>query len=314
MIENFVSVFHELVHAIARAVHDPRPRRRVQDMAEGLLAGSRPATVTNCLRYWHREQCDWSGAYRLFSQVKWTVGELFAPIVREAVRLDGGDALAPVFSAQDDTLVRKTGHKIPGTALAKDPTGPKFRVNLVLGQRFLQTAVMVGGHHGTHPWRGIPVGFRHTPPLKARRNATEQEKKAVKEARKAHNQSVAAVEEIGWLRQQIDKCPGGRDRLLINSVDGSFANRTYLRNLPARTVAVARIRHNARLRSPLPLAERRGNRKYGAHLPTPGEILADPSTPYCELPVFVAGQVRVLKYKICSPVCWPHVTGDKPLT
>ena len=313
MSEMFISAFRGLLHLMTEAFPDPRPRRRVSELAEALLAGSRPATITNALRHQHREQEQWGASYKLFSYVKWLVRALFSPIAREAARMDGGGA-GPVFSAQDDTLIRKTGRTIPGTAYARDPRSPKFHVNLVLGQRFVQTSVMVGGHHDDHPWRGIPVGFRHTPPVKAGRKATDEEKAAVRETRKKQNLSTAAAEEIAWLREQIDMTPGGRDRLLINSVDGSYANKTYLTRIPDRTVAVARVRHNARLRAPLPLDQRRGNRKYGAELPTPGELLADPTVEWKQVQVFVAGELRTLKYKTIAPVCWPHVTHDKPLT
>jgi hypothetical protein len=113
-----------------------------------------------------------------------------------------------------------------------------------------------------HPDPSIPVSFLHTPPLKAPPRSSEQVKKQIKEARRKYTQSHAALGELLALRQRLDRL-GPRDRLLLNSVDGSFAaNKNYLRDLPPRTVVVARIRKDAKLRAYLPPELRHGPRKY----------------------------------------------------
>lgn len=43
----------------------------------------------------------------------------------------------------DDTRVKKTGLKIAGVHYGRDPLGPKFRMNLHWGLRYLHAAVMV---------------------------------------------------------------------------------------------------------------------------------------------------------------------------
>ena len=43
----------------------------------------------------------------------------------------------------DNTLLRKRGKKIPGVGWIHDPLGPKFRRNLVWGQRMLQFSTAV---------------------------------------------------------------------------------------------------------------------------------------------------------------------------
>jgi len=118
--------------------------------------------------------------------------------------------------------------------------------------------------------------------------------------------------ELCLLRQRLDRL-GQRDRLLINSVDGSFANKNYLRDLPPRTVVVARIRKDARLRAYLPPESRHGPRKYGEKLPTPERFHQDDSIPWQPLEIFVAGQVRTLYYKSIDLVCWPQATLDRPV-
>jgi hypothetical protein len=149
--------------------------------------------------------------------------------------------------------------------------------------------------------------------LKAPARATPEQRAAVKEARKKQNLSTAAVAQLCRLRAQIDALHNGLGRLLIDAVDGSFANKTFLRNIPDRTVVVARIRKNAKLRRYLPPDQRSGPRKYGEQLPTPEELLRDESIPWQELRVFVARKIHTLQYKVIDLVCWPKATKDQPL-
>jgi hypothetical protein len=211
--------FLGVVHRTAQAWSDPRPRPKVPDLALGLLCGEGPTTITRALRWLGTDDQDWSADYRLFSQAHWEVERCFAPILADALAY-GSDASAPIYAGQDDTLIRKTGKTIPGTAWARDPLSPPFQVNLAWGQRFLQTALFIKPHGPERPWRSIPVGFRHTPPLKAPPRATPEQRAAVKEARKKSNLSSAAAEELRLLRDRIDQLPHGAGRQLIAAVDG----------------------------------------------------------------------------------------------
>ena len=71
------------------------------------------------------------------------IEEIIAPLFAQAVA-DPTLASAPrVYTGTDDPLLRKTGQKIPGTTYARDPLSPPFQVNLVLGQRFVQTSLLI---------------------------------------------------------------------------------------------------------------------------------------------------------------------------
>ena len=308
MTGGLLSRLRELLLRMSLALPDPRPRRRMVELGLGLLCGDAPKTVTSAIG-WKGVGGDWSGDYRLFSKTAWRPEDVFMPVLAEAVARCGGT----VFAAIDDTLVRKTGRKIPGTAYARDPLSPPFRANLVLGQRFLQMAVMAGPE-GDRPCRAVPVSFRHAPPLKAPPRATAEEKRAVKEARKKHNMSVIGRDELSRLRADIDRLPGGAGRQLIMSADGSFANRCFLGKLPERTTVVVRIRRDARLRAVLPAERRTGNRKYGDPLPTPEQLLSDTSVPPVTVSASVGGREHALQCKILTGVCWPKTTGDRPGT
>jgi len=304
--------FLALVRLICGAFRDPRARRRAQAFAVGFICAALPKTITSALTRMGRCHTNWSGEYKLMSQARWETAAVFAPIVHQTI-----DSLPsandPIISAQDDTILRKTGRKIPGTSYARDPLSPPFHVNLVLSQRFLQTALFTKGSGPDRMFRAIPVGFLHAPPLKASRGASAQERQAIKEARKIFNISSMAREELLRLRQEIDRHPGGPQRLLFHSVDGSFANRTFLNSIPACTLVIARIRKDARLRAFLDPAQRRGAKKYGPPLPTPDQLLHDESIAWRQLPVFVARKRHVLRYKQIDNVCWPGATRDKPV-
>lgn len=312
MSSQLLDPFMGLMHRMAQAWSDPRPRPKVPDLALGLLCGEGPATITRALYWLGAEHQDWSADYRLFSQAHWEVDQCFAPLLAEAVAY-GADVGAPLYAGQDDTLIRKSGKSIPGSAWARDPLSPPFQVNLVWGQRFVQTALFLKAPGPQRPWRSIPVAFRHAPPLKAPPRASAEERAALKEARKKSNLSTAAAEELRHLREHLDQLPQGAERLLIDAVDGGYANRTFLGQIPERTEVVARIRKNAHLRSYLAPAQRQGARKYGADLPTPEAYLRDESLPWQELPVFVAGKSRTLHYKVVEGLCWPKATRARPL-
>jgi len=300
-----------LLERLSEAFHDPRPRGRVPDFALGLLCAEQPKTITSALIWLGQQGQDWSATFRLLSCDTWSMQDLFNPLLETALRLHP-DPRAPIYSAQDDSLLRKTGRKIPGTYYARDPQSPPFQTNLVLGQRFLQTSVILPPPGLQAPSRALPVSFLHTPPLKAPARSSPEVKKQIREAAKKSTQSHAALRELHLLRERLDRLEA-RHRLLINSVDGSFANKNYLRDLPARTVVVARIRKDAKLRAYLPPQLRHGPRKYGHQLPTPEQMLQDERLPWQPLQVFVAREVRTLYYKCIDFVCWPQATLDRPL-
>lgn len=301
----------DLLQTMAEAVRDPRPRRSMTSLAVGMLCGEKPKTITSAIEWLGRDQEDWSSQYRFFSQSQWDRTALFDPILAEVLRCHP-DPLAAFFFGQDDTLIRKTGKKIPGTAYARDPLSPPFNVNFVLGQRFLQTSFLTRSPHTFGPSRSLPVAFTHAPPLKAAGRRSEHQQVIIKELRKKSTLSHFAVIERNILRMRVDR-NGYSDRKIVMAVDGSFANKIYLRDLPHDTTVVARIRKNAHLRKYLPPEERSGRRKYGEDLPTPEKVLSDDSIPFSTFKVYVAGEVRELKYKCIRSICWPQATLDKPL-
>jgi len=308
----FLSTFLGLLLQMALLLRDPRPRRKLIDLGIGWLCGPYPKTLTSALEWLDQRDQDWSGDYRLFSQARCSPQDFLVPVFRQVLAADGPTS-APVILGQDDTLLRKSGKRTFGTSYARDPLSPPFQVNLVRGQRFVQTSLLRQPRGTDHPWRAIPLSFDHAPTPKVPRRATADEQTTIKEFRKQHRLSLVALAQLRRWRAQLDQLPGGTGRELIDVVDGSYANRTFLRDLPPRTQVVARFRKDAKLRAYLPADQRRGARKYGMALPTPAEYLRLETIPWQSMVVWIAGQWRTLQYKLIEPVCWPKATKDRPL-
>jgi len=66
----------------------------------------------------------------------------------------------------DDTLIKKTGKKIAGTAWRRDPLGPPFHTNFIWGQRFLQISMALPGQESNCQSKAIPIDFYHCPTVK----------------------------------------------------------------------------------------------------------------------------------------------------
>ena len=157
------------------ALADPRPRGKFIDLGVGLLCGQHPKTLTSALEWLDQDQEDWSADYRVFSQAQWDTQALFAPVMAQALASPACGSTR-VYTGQDDTLLRKTGRKIPGVAYARDPLSPPFQVNLVKGQRFVQTSLLLQPRGSLHPWRALPISFSHAPVPKIPKNASEDRK------------------------------------------------------------------------------------------------------------------------------------------
>ena len=116
------------------------------------------------------------------------------------------------------------------------------------------------------------------------------------------------------LRQALDARPATRQRQLLVSGDGSYTNRTVLRQLPERTTFIGRIRKDAKLSQALPpaTASRSGGRprRYGAVAPTPEQVLHDDTVGVVKIRCFAAGEVRQIPVKILRNVYWRKAGPD----
>ena len=159
---------------------------------------------------------DWSAAYRLFSQDRIPVPEIFS-VVRRGIA-DQLPAGAPFRAVLDDSLLRRSGLHTPGVSWRRDPLGPRFQTNFVRAQRFLQISAAMPGNDGI--FRLAPIAFLHTPtPQKPDRKATADQLAQYRRNASSSRLSLRAAQQMIQLRQSLDRDPGGRERTLILAFD-----------------------------------------------------------------------------------------------
>lgn len=228
--------------------------------------------------------------------------KLFAP-VRQALtgRLAPGE---PLVTALDDTRLRKSGHKIHGVKYTRDPLGPAFHTNFIKAQRFLQLSMALSADNGMV--RMIPIDFVHAPsphkpPVQAEPEAWAQFRKA------QHDQALpkVAADRLLALRHAMDE-DGQVSRSLWSVVDGGYTNRTLLQALPQRTMAIGRIRADAKLyQLPEPSPGKPGrHRLYGCRAPTPEGLRQNDAVPWTKVEAFATGKTHQFKIKTMSPLRW----------
>ncbi|MGZ7073409.1 MAG: hypothetical protein ACXVKL_13285 [Candidatus Angelobacter sp.] len=343
--------FHELLQPWRSTFRQQRTWQRAQRLAYGLLTCLRTHLTSNAICATGRQFVDWSADYRLFSRSPWDPHALFDPIFDHLAELLPSPQ-APVVAALDDTLCKKTGRHIPGAAFARDPQSPPFHVNLCRGLRFVQASVLVRAKQFLGPARALPVRFEPAPPAvkpkpqtasKCTRKNQRDQKNNAKRNRKSKTGTPAAqrktatltpeeqayrlekklraltqvgVRVLHSLRQALDARPDTRQRQLLVSGDGSYTNRTVLRQLPERTTFVGRIRKDAKLFHALPPATARSGgrpRRYGPAAPTPEQVLHDDAVPVVKIRCFAAGEVRQIPVKVVRHVYWRKAGPDLPL-
>lgn len=269
-------------------------------------------TLTGMLTTAGRQFHDWSADYRLFSRDRFEPDILFAHVRNNLLsEIPRGD---PFVCCMDDSLFRKTGKKTYGVAYRRDPLGPPFHVNFILGQRILQISAAWPSGHEPGPARMIPIDFRHCPTTKKPAKNTSPEKRAeYRQLQKKLKISAIGAQRLQKLRKDLDQDPGGMNRQLVVSVDGSFTNGTVLKNMPPRTTLIGRIRKDAKLYF-LPEQTAEGNRGrkrvYGERTPTPEELRQNDHLPFQRIEAWAAGKKHSFKIKTIAPLRW-RTAGQK---
>jgi hypothetical protein len=254
--------------------------------------------MTNLITTGGRQFVDWTADYRLYSQSRIDCENLFALVRQEVQKLNNDKQR--LVTALDDSLIRKTGKKIPGIKYARDPMGPPFRVNFVRGQRVIQMSAAISAEGQA---RMVPILFQDaSTPDKPKRQASEKEWVTYREDCKTRRLSVRGVECIQRLRSEMSDCQD-----LWVAVDGSYTNQTVLKNLPPKTILIGRIRGDAKLFYPPPKVNslRAGRKRfYGAPAPTPEEIRQDDSQPWQTVKAYAAGKYHDFKVKVVQNLRW----------
>ena len=285
-----LETFGNLLNGWRSVFSQERTFERARRLTFGLLTCLRVHLTSTAICASGRQFQDWSADYRLCSRSPWKPRALFDVVPDHLPQLLPSPQ-APVFAALDDTVLKKTGRRIPGVKILRDPGPP----------------------------RALPVRFDFAPPAsKAKKNAPPEDWANYKEEQKKHTLSLAGVETIRSLRESLDERPESRNRQPMVSGDGSYTNREVLKRLPERTTFIGRIRRDAKLYYPLPATViRRQAAGPPAPLwplaPTPDQILKDESVPEIRVRCFAAGQFREIPVKVLRTVYWRNAGVDIPL-
>ena len=275
-------------------------------MTASLVALAR-RTLTGLLTTAGESSLDWSAAYRLFSKNRLDADPLFAVTRRGLVaQLDPAQ---PLVVALDDSLLPKQGPRIPGVAWRRDPLGPPFHLNFIRAQRVLALSGVLGADQ-PGPARAVPIDYQHAPtPQRPRnfKNASAHVRKQYRQACRQNSMAAQAVRRVERLRQQMDQDPAAAQRTLELLVDGRFTNRQVLKQLPAHTVLIGRVRQDAKLYHLPPAAEpgaRGRGRLYGERAPTPEQLRLDEAVKWETVEAWAAGKLHRFRVKTLAPLRW----------
>lgn len=249
---------------------------------------------------------DWSSFYRLFSKQRVNLSRLNEVCIKGAIQeLDDSGMLV---GSMDDTTLKKTGKKIPGTSWRRDALGPPFHTNFIWAQRFIQMSLSIPESPGPSQSRSIPIGFHHCPtPKKPVKNSTPEEISTYKEVKKQSKLSLQGANHLNELRKTLDR-QGHINRTLCMSVDGSYTNSTVFKNLPERTTLIGRIRKDSKLHN-LPEHNHQGKgagrrKVYGEAIPTPEQVRQSSDYKWYKVEAWAAGKKHQFDVKIVKDLKW----------
>lgn len=280
---------------------------RAKDHAVASICSIGRHTITNLIIWLGRDQEDHTADYRLYNEYKWNPDDLFDPLLKKCLDYFPADY---VVVGADDTRIKKTGKKIPGTSWGRNPVSPPFQINLMWGQRFLQfSALMPMYQHSNADARGVPIRFIHAPPIKKpRKSASEEECNAYKEKTKTHNLSSIFVAEVNNLRTRLNEMAPEKKLLMVG--DGSFCNRICMGMDIPNVEMIARTRKNARLC----FADKSDSRRvYSTNKFTPEDVRQDESISWKKSLFYYGGEWRMIRYKEVNGVLWQSGTKAKLL-
>jgi hypothetical protein len=156
----------------------------------------------------------------------------------------------------------------------------------------------------------LPVRFQEVSRIKRPgKRASPELKKQYREAVKQRNLSRSWVKMAQQLRQELDQS-GGRDKILVLAVDGSFCNRTCFGDIPERTVLLARARKDAKLCF---RATGDSRRFYALEKFTPQQVRQDENLAWKTTKIFYGGKRRKIRYKEVHNVYWQRGGRKRPL-
>ena len=295
--------FDRLWSQTRSAFRQVRVQKRARALAKGALTCVGRHTLTGMLTAAGRQFVDWSSAYRLFGNNRVDTEKLF-DVIRDNVLKELPES-EMIVAHMDDTIIRKRGKKIFGTAWRRDPLGPAFHTNFVWGQRFLQISLALPNEITNCQSKSIPIDFHHCPTIvKPKKKALPSEISIYKEQQKNARLSRQGSLRIAQLRHKLNM--SGENRTVLACVDGSYTNSEVLKTLPNNVTLIGRIRRDSKLfKVPTGKSKSTGRKKvYGDQLPSPEQIRKSGKYPWQKVAAWAAGKTHQFDIKIVRNVRW----------
>jgi len=282
----------------------------IRDLAYGIFNCHGRATITGFITGACKQFVDWSAYYRLFSKERLDVGNVFNKIFKRGVELSPKSKYVVVH--MDDTVLKKTGKKIPGTSWRRDPLGPPFQTNLIWGQRFIELSLAIPMQKGIGPSRAVPIQFSHCPSAKKpKSSSSDQEHKNYKEELKQKNLNAYGNKEIRKIRSYMNE-NGMEDKRLVLCVDGSYTNGSVLKDIPDNVSFIGRTRKDGKFHYPAVNSTGPGrNKVYGEQLPTPDEIRKSDNYKWHKINAWAAGKNHEFNIKVVEGFIWRKTGGEQ---
>lgn len=298
-----IEEFEFLINRCREAFRQQSAFKTGRDLAFGALTCMGRHTVTGMLTASGQQFMDWSSAYRLFSRQRVDMNLIFDIVRAELLKELSSDNI--IVAHMDDTLLKKSGRHVPGTAWRRDPLGPPFQTNFIWGQRFLQISMALPEQPGCARSRAVPVDFYHCPTAKKPgKTADEPDWQQYREQQRILNLSKQGSERLEHLRTHLDQ-QGETEKQLLVSVDGSYTNEQVLKHLPGRVTLIGRTRKDTKLYSPASQQPNLGRKRvYGDRLPTPEQIRKSDKYPWLPVKAWAAGKEHVFNVKVVHDCLW----------
>jgi hypothetical protein len=300
-----VDEIDKLLSKEMNAFSQPKIAEHVRQLAFGNLTCLGRHTISGMLTASGNQFMDWTSSYDMFSEQRVDVEKLFD--VSLASTIEELESTQMIIGHMDDTIVKKTGKKIPGTAWRRDPLGPPFHTNFIWGQRFILTSLALPNEKGPSQSRAIPINFHHCPTVKKPiKTATTEQINTFKEHQKQAKLSKQGSLQIKSLRDKLDQ-QGHDKRILCMGVDGSYTNETVLKSLPERVTLIGRIRKDCKLYEiPEQSASKSKGRKkvYGERIPTPEQIRQSDEYEWQKVKAWAVGKVHEFNVKVVKDLKW----------
>ena len=270
----------------------------------GAMLSPERATHTGSAVFRGTADQDQSKRIRIFSRSPWDLRDLARVSIIEGAKEFGPNE--PIEVALDETHIRKVGQKIFGTGYGYDPQLPKFldkKFNWML--RALHATFLIVDVEYRRPL-AMPIWFEILiSKLKRGKNLTEAENEYLEAIERADGMVAKSIEMVHCIRKVLDESGHANQNLRLYA-DGSFSNGDFINGLPHNTTYVGRLRKNALLRGLL--ENKDGKRVYGAELPTPEQMLADPAYPLKTAEFYYGGGHSKFSYKDVPNIYWKNGT------